>query len=279
MAALLALLAAAAYGTGDFLGGVASRRASAVSVLVTGHAVGLLLIAAAAALVRAGAVGAGDLAWGGAAGVAGGVGVLLLYRGLAVGPMSIVAPVTGVCAAGLPVVVGTLLGERAAWTQYAGVVIAVGAIALAAGAGVGGLGTRLPLATLALAVTSGVAFAGFYVTLSRTSTASGLWPLVASRAVSAGIFAVVGAVSGRPLRARGPALRPTLGAAVVDTAANVFYLLAVRRGLLSLVAVVTSLYPAMTVLLAGRVTGERLRRSEVVGLGLAGLAVVLIVGT
>ncbi|MDB4949721.1 MAG: conserved rane protein of unknown function [Gemmatimonadetes bacterium] len=277
MSVILALAASLFYGSADFLGGLATRRAPVLGVVVLSQAAGLALLLAALPLLPAAAPTHADLAWGMAAGVTGGTGVALLYRALALGPMSVVAPVTAVCAIAVPVLVGLGLGERPGPWALAGVLVAVAAIVL--------ISREPPTADEArrgislgvwLALASGVVIGAFYVCLSRTSTAAGMWPLVMARTVSAALFV------GTALARRQPALPPrgavpiVVLSGVLDMGANVLYLLAVRGGMLSVVSTLASLYPAATVMLAAIVLRERLRGAQAVGLAFAAVAVALI---
>jgi drug/metabolite transporter (DMT)-like permease len=224
---------------------------------------------------------AADIAWGAAGGVAGGVGVMLFYRALATGVMSVVAPVTAVTGAVVPVVAGLLLGERPGALALVGVGLAIAAVALLAREAPGR--RELPSAGRAhafvLAFGAGLGFGAFFVLLDQTGDDAGLWPLVASRSVTFAIAVSLALLTARAVVPRGDALTPTLGTGVLDMSANVLFLLANREGLLALVAVITSLYPASTIALAQIFLGERLARHQLLGLALAAVAVVLIAGT
>lgn len=283
MAALLALLSAMAWGAGDFFGGVAARRIPPPAVVLRSNVVGLVGLGLAVPLVGAAEVAGRDLAIGAVAGLAGGVGVLLLYRGLAVGPMSVVAPVTAVLSAVVPVAVGLSSGERPAVVALAGVPLALVAIALLAreprdeDARTRGM----PATALFTALGAGLGFGLFFVGLDATGDDAGLWPVVAGRSSSVLLFAVVAGLS--PASRAGPGrvwvgTTPLLlfGCGVLDAGANALFLLATQRGLLTLVAVLGALYPASTLLLARMVLAERLARPQQAGVLLAGSAVVLV---
>jgi len=247
--------------------------------------VGLIALAIAAPLLRGDPTRA-DLVWGGVSGSAGGLGIALLYRALATGRMSVVAPVTAVCAIIIPVAVGALLGERLSPMVLAGVALAMGAIVLIGqeedrraehGAAAQGGARRAAIdRSLAYALAAGVAIGAFYVCLGRTGADAGLWPLLAARVVSVSGFVVVAVVGRRSLRLGAGSRGIVLVAGLLDVTANALYLLAVRQGMMSVVATLSSLYPASTVLLAHLVLGERLRRVQAVGLGAAAVAVVMI---
>lgn len=274
MAVLLALCSATTYGVGDFLGGMAAKRASAAAVLLWSHAAGLCLVLGTTAVV-AGEATAHDLVLGAVGGLGGAIGVGLLYQALSIGPMSAVAPVTALLAAAVPVVVGFAQGERPAVTAVVGMIGALAAIVLVSAEGGGSLRPS-DLRGVRLALGAGVGFGLFFVALSYTDDASGMWPLVAARIASVAVVGLL-ALGGR-IRAqipRGQARRLTAGAGALDVAANVLYLLAVREGLLSVVSVLSSLYPASTVVLAWIVLRERFAPMQRVGLLLAVPAAVL----
>jgi drug/metabolite transporter (DMT)-like permease len=195
--------------------------------------------------------------------------------------MSVVAPVTAVTGAVVPVAAGLLLGERPGAWALVGVALAIGAVALLSrespGANEHVEGDRRRAFVLALG--AGLGFGGFFVLLDRTGDDAGLWPLVASRSVTFVLTALIAVVSARAVLPTRDARLATVGTGVMDMSANALFLVANRSGLLSLVAVVTSLYPASTIFLAQMFLGERLARHQVVGLVLAVVAVVLIAGT
>lgn len=282
MAAALALLSAVVYGAGDFAGGLAARRMSPAAVVLRTNAIGLAGLLLVAPLFAAGDVGAEDLAWGAGGGLVGGVGVLLLYRGLAEGTMSVVAPITAVLAAAVPVAVGLLDGERPSAVALIGIPFALVAITLLArDPAEAGPERGTPFPVIVMALGAGLAFGLFFVSLDRAGDDSGIWPLVAGRGASVAMFAAVAlfVASTRPpagAARRGTTGRLLLTCGICDSGANALFLLATHEGLLTLVAVLGSLYPASTVVLATTFTHERLVRSQAVGVGLALAAVVLI---
>ena len=282
MAYLLALSAAALYGTADFLGGLAARRANTLAVVVTSQGCGLTLLLLSLPLLPEATPAARDLVWGGAAGLIGGVGLALLYRALAVGRMAVVAPTTAVCVVLIPVATGVLRGERLGSLTMLGVALAIVAIVLVSQqrAAAGAVSVRagaLPPG-VGLALVSGVAIGLFFLALAETDAGAGMWPLVAARAASVTLFSVIALVSGRPLRLAAPVARIALVGGAVDVGATALYLLASRYGPLSVVVTLLSLYPASTVILARVVLGERLNGWQVTGVACAALAVTLIVG-
>ncbi|GAA2442944.1 DMT family transporter [Actinomadura vinacea] len=285
MAALLALAAALAYGVADFLGGAVSRRSTALKALAWCVPVGLIVVLTAAVIVG-GRFTWTSVAWGFGAGFAGGIGLITFYRALARGPMSVIAPVSALAAAVLPVGVGLLRGERLDATVLAGVLLCLVAIALvsmenndAAPQRSASLADNGPL----LAGVSGICFGIFFTLLKAAGDGGGLWPLVAARA---GNLCVIGAALLIMVRSRtedpGPPVKGRLliGLAVLsgvlDASANALYFVAAQKGMLSLVAVLTSLYPAITVLLARITYSERLRVVQRLGLAVAAAGVALV---
>ena len=277
LANALAVLASISYGAADFLGGLATKRGSTVfAAVVWSQATGLLLVLLAIPFLPPASPTAADLAWGAATGFFGGIGLALLYRGLAVGVMSVVAPVTAVCAVVIPVGVGLGLGERPTGVALAGVVLALVSIVLISQTGPIEPGRRAATG-VPIAIASGIAIGFFLVCLQRTGLAAGLWPLVPARIVSVGFIALCGLVARQTLVPRRESWPLVAGGGALDMVANVLYLLAVRRGPLSIVATLTSLYPAGTILLARIVLRERLRLVQQAGVACAVLAIVLIV--
>jgi drug/metabolite transporter (DMT)-like permease len=277
--AAVALAAAMIFGVADFFGGSASRRSPAAGVLLITAPVGLVPLVALTFVVH-GRLGGEAVAWGGAAGVAGGLGVLLLFRGLASAAMSVVAPLTAVMSAVVPVVVGVASGERPGAGAYAGMALALAAVALISRGEEHGAGDTAMVAAsrsgVLLALLAGTGFGLYFALLKHAPSDSGLWPIVAGRLTSFAVFALIAvATTGLGLPRGRPAVLALLSG-ICDTVANVLYLVAVRGGLLSLVAVVISLYPASTVLLARVAFAERLARPQLLGLACAALGVGLI---
>jgi drug/metabolite transporter (DMT)-like permease len=276
MAALLALSAAVAYGVGDFLGGVAARRVPPTAVVLWSHIVGLTMLVALAPLVG-GDLTLRTLAIGAGAGLLGGVGVTLFYQGLAVGAMSVVAPVAALLSAAVPVVVGLSTGERPSPAALGGIMLALGAVVLISRESSPVDGTRrLRWQALALAIAAGLAFGLFFVAIDRAGDGVGIWPLVGARVASVSLFAGLGAARVTSAVIPHGVVAAAVGCGLLDAAANVFYLLALDHGLLSVVSVLTALYPAGTVLLARYVLGEQLSPVQRAGLLVAGAAAVLI---
>lgn len=276
MAVVLSLISALAYGVSDFLGGLFAKRSGPWQTAVVGQLSSTVCVAAAAAVVGGTAVGS-DWAWASAGGVGAGVGAAVLYRGLAGGRMSVVAPLSAVVCALLPVAVGLVTGDRPSALALAGIVVAFPAIALvsrvveddavAAAAHRGGVVDGL---------LAGVGFGVLFVALGQVGDDAGLWPLALANAVA--MFAVVSvAVALRqPWVPREPAAWRALAMGPLGATATTAFLLATREGLLSVVSVISALYPAATVLLATLVLKERIQAWQGVGLALAATAVTLV---
>lgn len=292
MGIFLALLCSVTYGAGDFFGGSAARRVHPFAVGWASHTMVLGPIALAAVFVGDTSIAAGDVVWGVVGGLLGAGALLALYAGLARGPMTIVAPTTALVAASLPVVIGSVLqGERPSPYQWAGIGLALVAIVVISlsptsetASGNPGNHTvtkRFNTTTFGLAVLAGAGFGMFFVAVHETSKNAGLWPLVFGRAASAGLFSLL-VLSVKPFRKRvlTKDLQPNLAiigvSAALDVIANVFYLVANRLGDLSIIAVLSSLYPASTIVLANRLFKEQIAQRQALGMGLAAVAVGLI---
>jgi drug/metabolite transporter (DMT)-like permease len=273
-AVILATACAVVYGTADFLGGMATKRSRVFAVVALSQAAGLVLVLALLPVLPGG-FSAEALWWGLGAGLAGAAGLLLFYRALATGTMSVVAPTAAVMSAALPVVFGLLTGERPHPVALAGVGLALAAVVL--------ISKEPPrektggsMSSLLVALAAGAGFGGFFILLAQAPAGTGMWPLVGARASSLALVALLAVAAGHTLRPGSGSLRIIAAAGVLDMAANVLYLLAKQHGMLSLVAVLVSLYPASTLLLARFVLGERLRAVQITGVACALGAVALI---
>ncbi|MEV8636425.1 DMT family transporter [Streptosporangium sp. NPDC051023] len=274
IAVVLATLCAVVYGTADFFGGLATRRSRVLAVVVLSQLAGLALVAGLLPFLP-GTPTAETLAWGTAAGISGAAGLVLFYRALATGVMSVVAPTTATTSAALPVLFGLATGERPEPTALLGVALALVAVLLvsrdtspaAAGRGYGPLLTSLA---------AGAGFGGFFVLLAQAPDGSGMWPLFGARLSSITLIALLALATRRTLRPGTGALRIIVTAGALDMTANVLFMLAQQRGMLSLVGVLVSLYPASTLVLARYVLKERLNAVQVAGIGVTLAAVALI---
>ena len=285
MTVALALAAAFGYGVADFLGGFATKRAPTLPVVVLSQITGIVVVVLIAVALPSAHPRSADFAWGAAAGLVGGGGLALFYRALGRSKMTVIAPVTALTTTAVPVIFGLAAGERPGTRAMTGITLAVLAILLVSATvapSSDGSAWRLrgaiPTSAIGAALASGVCFGGFYVIIRLTSPAAGVWPLAASRSASACLY-LVGAIVARqplPLRAPRAALPTIIGAGAVDMTANIFYLLATHRGLLTVVATLSSLYPATTLILARVVLRERVNAVQSLGLLVAVAAVVLI---
>ncbi|NHC25121.1 EamA family transporter [Nocardioides sp. IC4_145] len=280
MGALLALGAALAYGLGDFVGGFASQRATAWAVAFAAQLAGATAVLALATFVDGSPTGA-DLGWAVLGGIGNGLGTAFLYRGLSSGRMGVVAPVSGVGATLVPVVVGLLAGERPGVLVWLGFLAALPAIWLVARqpTGVTVDGRPAPRSSgLVDGVLAGLGFGAMFAALAEVREGAGLLPLAVNQAVAGLAIVVVAVLVRAPWvpRERGAALGAVSG--LLGATATGLFLLATREDLLAVAAVLTSLYPAVTVLLAALVLRETVHRGQAVGLALCAAAVVLVAG-
>ncbi|HET7735125.1 MAG TPA: EamA family transporter [Nocardioidaceae bacterium] len=275
MALLLAGLAALAYGLSDFVGGLASRRASAWSVAFVGQ-IASALCTVGVAVLRSGDPGGPDFAWAAVAGVGQGLGTAFLYRGLATGRMGVVAPISAVGAAIIPVAVGVSAGERPSMWVWIGVLSAMPGIWLVSSEPSAGQPTGATAEGILDGILAGAGFGVLFAALGQIPDSAGLWPVAAAQAVSIVTIVVAAAALGAAWipRERGAAWGALAG--LLGAAAAVLFLLATQRGYLTVAGVITSLYPAATVLLAATVLRERIHTIQAVGLALCAAAVALV---
>jgi drug/metabolite transporter (DMT)-like permease len=275
MGVLLARGAAHAYGLSDFVGGLASRRTTPWPVAFLA-ALGGVVGAMGVALVRGGDPAGADLAWGAAAGLGSGAGSVFLYRGLATGRMGVVAPVSAVGAAVLPVVVGLATGERPSALTLVGIVAALPGIWLVA---------RMPEADpdaqsehtgFLDGVLAGLGFGLLFVSLGQVPDDAGFWPLAAAQGAALVTICLIAAALRQSWVPTAASEWWGAAAGLVATAAVLMFLLATQSGLLTVAAVLTSLYPAFTILLAAVVLREHIYRGQGAGLVLCGAAVALV---
>ena len=308
MVTILALAAAVLYGTADFLGGVASRRASVFAVLAMTVPAGAVVVVLVALLGEATGLGGllgpgalgdpasvggwGAVGWAMAAGVCGASGLIAFYAGFAAAPISVVAPVAALVSTVLPVGVAIADGERLSAALVAGGLLCLIAIAGVSMPSAGRDGSQSgqsqpgqsqprvagPLRALGYGVAAGAGFGLFFLFLKNAGQSGVLWPVAISRTTGTLVaFAIAVATRTRPWQQGGGGIvMIALVSGAVDAAANVCYVLATRAGLFGLAVVVTALYPGMTVLLARVLLGERMRWLQRAGLLLAAVGVVLL---
>ena len=292
MGTILALAAAVLYGSADFLGGAAARRVRPLAILAITVPAGAAVMVVSAVVASAagvgghataglgGSAGLAGVAWGAAAGIAGTAGLLTFYAGFSVAPMSVVAPISALASALLPLGVAIAQGERLSPAVIAGGVICLAAVALVSlERKTAARSAADRLRGLGYGLAAGIMFGLFFLFFRSAGATGVLWPVAVARL--AGTLIAIGACL--VLRVR-PAWSGTdravlpiaLASGVIDASANVCYVLATRSGLFGIAVVVTALYPGMTVLLARFVLGERMRWVQRIGLILAGAGLVLV---
>jgi drug/metabolite transporter (DMT)-like permease len=278
-AVIFGLAAAASWGAGDFSGGVASKRGHVYGVVILSQAAGaLFLLLLAVALANPRPLLA-DMVWGGLAGVAGAIGLVNLYRGLAQGRMAVVAPLTAVFAAAVPVLIGSWLDGLPDGLQIAGLGLAFVAVWLVARSGEE---TAAGWGDLGLPLLAGLGFGLFFVLVDQVSAGAVFWPLVAARGASISFMLVVVLLRGRGegssfgLWPTGNLWLTIVLAGLLDAGGNAFFALSAQAGRLDIAAVLSSLYPVTTVLLARLFLGERLSRQQGIGV-VAALAAILFI--
>jgi drug/metabolite transporter (DMT)-like permease len=261
------------WGSGDFFGGLASRKTGPYRAVLYAEAIGLMLLFGAAGVIGESIPSGQKLLLAGVGGAVGSIGLLILYQAMTNGQMSIATPVSALLAATLPVVVGTLLEGLPAWTKLAGFVLALLAVWLVAQEH--NQKTQLTrLSDLRLPLLAGLCFGTYFILMHQASNSAIIWPMVASR--TAGmltllVFLVLFRHDWRVSTAKAWPL--IIINAILDVGGNVFYILAGQNGRLDVAAMLSSLYPGMTVILAWLVLKERLNRVQWLGI-LAALAAI-----
>ena len=279
---IVGLASAVIFGTADFFGGLASKRISPVRVVAISATIGLIFLTLAT-LIIGGTFSWGAVLWGGLSGVVGSVAILTLYAALAIGPMSILSPLTAVISAIVPVTWGLLQGERLSMLGYIALGIALVAVVLVGFVPEKGA-VRPSMRGVGYAVISGVLIGVLLILLNQAPSDSGLLPLVFNRAsylVILWAIVLVLVIRGRMRHdPPGPRIRPVLpliiGAGISDSLANTLIIIGLRLGDLSVIAVLTALYPAGTIALAAIVLKERIAAVQWVGLGLALVAAAML---
>jgi len=283
MEIVLALGSAIAYGVSDFTGGVLAKRAHVFNVILLSQLVSCVILVLALPFWD-GSFSLEALQWGMVAGVAGMAGAALLYRGLAIGRMGVVAPITAVLAAAIPLSFGLAVGERPGWLSLIGVGIGLVAVVLISSSSepeeiTGGTDGEPPSSGgrgILEALGAGAGFGLFFILLERAPDGSGIWPLAGTRISMIVAVALLAALTHAPFRPSMGMVPSLIWLGFINLAADLLYLLATRAGLLSLVAVITSLYPAATVALARGFLGERMVKQQLLGMGFAALSVTFI---
>ena len=275
MVIIWALGAALMYGVADYFGGRASKVSKAAAVTFLGQSTALVLIAALIIFGDTPVMSTNDWLWSGFAGAGGAIALVAFYQSMSLGSMTVVAPISAIVGMCSPVVVGLLQGERPAPVAYLGMLLAVVAVALV-GDVLDHHDLPTPLRAIVYAVISGLGFGVIFVCLAQTSQDAGLWPLLGQRLVSVPTVAVVGLLGVGRLKVDRRVIALAMLSGVLDTTANGLYLLAIHGGLLSLVGVITALYPVSTVGLAITLDQEKLHKSQMVGLVLAAASLAMV---
>ena len=280
MAAVLALLSSLSWGTADFLGGLAARRVGTVRVLSASYPAGAVLITTVAVVLIPGEMSSGALLTGVVAGAVGLLAIGLLYAALSRGQMGVVSPITAVLSGAVPVVVGLALGEVIGLLAAIGIALAGVAVILVSRES--GPHRHTPARAVVLAVSSGLAIGVYLSILGTAPVDSGIWVAAIGRWVSSVLILVALAVvlsrarhSSSASRVRYP-WNLALAAGGLDALANAIFQLAAQRGSLAIVAVIGSLYPAATVVLARYLLHERLSRLQLGGVGMALVAAAIL---
>ncbi len=276
MTAVLAILSALLVGGADFTGGVLSRTLSPVRVAALAQLIGLTLAIPAALLVDWERVTGPDVAWAAGSGVAVGLGLVVFYTAMTRGMISLVAPVTAVTGAVVPVVYALGSGERPGAVALLGIALAIGAIVLVSLAPSPPAPSHGALGALPLAFAAGVLFGLFYVCLARVHEDAGMWPVAISRVASAVVVVALALGATHGLAVPRAVVPRIASIGVLEVGAAVTLLLALQRGPVSVASVLASLYPVTTTFLAALVLRERLRGLQLVGVALALVAVALI---
>ncbi|MGK2874138.1 MAG: EamA family transporter [Nocardioides sp.] len=278
IAVVLALASACAYGISDFVGGVASAKLPPWVVAFGGQCTAAILVLVAAA-VDGFALSGPSIAWAVVAGIGNGLGTVFLYRGLSKGRMGIVAPLSGVFAALVPVLLAVGLGERPGYLVWLGIIAAAPAIWLVASApdpGPTDLDDRTQSSAVLDGVLAGLGFGLTFAGVSQIDEGDGLLPLALNQIVAASVIIVAATLAGARFRPTLRELPAPLACGLLGATALVLFLVSTQHGLIAVTAVIASLYPAATVLLAALALGERIHRSQAVGLALCVAAVSLV---
>ena len=269
---LLGLAVSLSWGAGDFSGGLATRRANVMSVVIAAYAMGIALLIALALVWSEPFPSAIDMFWGTVAGLAGSVGLVAFYQALAVGRMGITAPITAVLAAALPVIFSAFFVGLPSLLQLTGFVLALIAVWFI---------SRPERATdrpkgLGLALLAGLGFGSFFILIDQVSFHAIFWPLAAAKLSSFIFILAIVLIRRQEVLPKKSAFPFVLLAGTLDVAGNAFFVLATHSGRLDVAAILSSLYPAVTVILARIFLKERLTRFQAIGILVALIAIPLI---
>ncbi len=274
MSVILAVFSALMYGCGDFAGGAASRKNSPFTVVLFSQIFGTAAALIAAPLLGARSLVPADFLFGALAGLFGSFGLLVLYQGIAKTPVAVVSPVSAVVGALVPMAFGLMIGENPSAVVWIGSGLCIPAIVLLSYEKSGTLDSIGVRKGIVYGVLAGLGFGGFFIAISRSAPGAGLWPLIAARCTSMTAVFLVSLFKKNPLKPVSGSIGLVILAGLFDMGANITFMLAAQRDILILVSVLTSLYPAPTVLLARIFFGQRMGGQRVAGLlfALAGIA-------
>jgi len=266
------LACAVIWGAGDFSGGMAVKRTNPYGAVIAAHAVSLMMLLTLGFITREPLPPTQDLLWGCVAGVGGGIGLALLYSALASGQMSIASPVSALVAAGLPVLVGAFSDGLPRIVTLSGFALALAAVWLISG----GVSVKLQIEKISLPLLSGVCFAAFFIFLDKGSGQSILWPLVATRVASITSLLSFSIITRQPWIPTRESWIPIIASSLLDSAGNALYAMSARMGRMDVAAVLGSLYPGSTVLLAWFILKECVSPLQMLGILVALAAILLI---
>lgn len=271
---LFGLVSAISWGGGDFFGGLASRKTGAYRAVLYGEFFGLLMLFGAAAVLREPLLSWQKILLAGAAGAIGSIGLLILYQAMETGQMSIATPVSALLAAALPVAVGTVMDGLPSLTKLAGFAFALAAVWLVAQE-YSEKTQLMRLSDLRLPLMAGLCFGTYFIIMHQASDEAVVWPMVASR--SAGMLALLAFLFFRreSWQVTSSAWLLIAANALMDVGGNAFYILAGQTGRLDVAAVLSSLYPGTTVLLAWLILKEKINRLQWLGILTALVAIAL----
>lgn len=272
LTSILALAAAAAWGSGDFTGGVASRRVGVFHTILISYSIGMVALAVVALLNQERILSTADMLWGALAGLSGLAGLIFLFRGFTEGRMGIVAPLSASLATAIPVIFTAITKGLPQFLQLLGFALAIAGIWLLSRPE--GLAGRP--AGLGLAVLAGLGFGGFFTALNQVGDGAVFWPLVAGRFACIFLMVAFAVIWRRPVIVPHLPLGIIILAGMLDASGNLFFLLAVQAGRLDVATVLGSLYPAVTAFLAWLIVKERMARHQIIGVAFAILAIVMI---
>ena len=270
-AIVLALASSVAYGLTDFFGGLAARRAHIFLLGSITQPLGLVLLLLMVPFV--GGTLTGDVwFWGVVAGLGGSVAYVTLFRALAIGPMSVASPISAIIAVVLPVLAGVVFGERLPLAGWVGIAVGIVAVLM-----VSQVHEDAPhpvsIGVVVLSVVAGVGISVFLVALERAPDDSGVWPIIIVRIITSALLLIAVVAAGQLTRPSRDVVLLGSVSTILDVLATIAFMMATREGLLTVVAVITALYPAATVIMARIVLKEHLQGTQKLGLGLAAVSV------